>query len=352
MRSSRFLLVVLVLSVSSAFAQIGSHAASSPSGQALKVAELRHEAARRVRGKHADQAHRLALRGLREARRGHFAAARKDLAASFSRVQDPRIQMQAGLTLVHIDQVTGHLAEAVRVLSVLQNRFPKNPEMLSVAYGLYAHLAGQSMARLSLSAPHSAQMHAVLAQADAMQGNHAAAIAEYRKALALDPKLPGARFQLAELLRRADDARQRAEAASIFHALLQSNPYDEPSLVALGNIALRRGDFKHSKHDFDRALAIAPSDPKANFGLADTLIAMGQSQQALPLLEKTVRLDPTNPSAHFRLAMLYRLANRPQDARKQLAIFERLRKRKSQLSAVYTKMLQQSRQPTAGMGGH
>lgn len=291
-----------------------------------------------------------ALLGMSEEQTGDLAQARKDLEASFGSLKDPHIKMQVGLALVHVYRVTGHLEEAARVVAALQQQSPENPELIYIAYRLYSDLAGQSMLSLSLVAPNSAQMHAVIAHEDAMQNKNTAAIAEYRKALAIDPKLPGADFELAELLRNANDVKLQAEAASIFHAALKANPDDEPSLVALGDMALKQGNFQQSKTYFDRALKIDPSDSEANFGLAKTLIGMNQSKAALPILEKTVKLDPTNASAHFRLATLYRQQGRQQEARKQLEIFQRLRKLKDKLSAVYKKMHQQSQQPTGGMG--
>ena len=290
-----------------------------------------------------------ALLGLSEDRTGDLASAQKDLNASFSELKDPHIKMQVGLALVHVYRITGHLEDAAQVISVLQNQSPENPELIYIAYRLYSDLAGQSMLSLSLVAPNSAQMHAVIAHEDAMQNQNEAAIAEYRKALAIDPSLPGADFELAELLRNANDVKQQAEAASIFHAALKANPFDEPSLVALGDMALVQGNFKLAKSYFDRALKIDPSDSEANFGLAKTLIGMNQPKQALPILEKTVQLDPTNASAHFRLATLYRQQGRQQDARKQLEIFQRLHQLKDKLSAIYKKMHQESQQGSGGM---
>jgi tetratricopeptide (TPR) repeat protein len=315
----------------------GQYAQASP---ALRAALQLHPGLTRIQ----------ALLGMSEERTGNLAAAQKDLESAFTSLNDPKIQMQVGLALVHVYRVTGQLEEAAQVLSTLQKQSPENPELIYIAYRLYSDLAGQSMLSLSLVAPNSAQMHAVLAHEDVLQYKNEAAIAEYRKALALDPKLPGADFELANLLRNANDVKQQAEAASIYQAALKANPYDEPSLVALGDMALQKGSFQQSKNYFDRALKIDPSDAEANFGLAKTLIAMNQSKAALPILEKAVQLDPTNASAHFRLATLYRQQGRQQDAHKQLQIFQRLKQLKDKLSSIYKKMHQQSQQAGGGMG--
>ncbi len=405
MFSSRFLLVALLLSASCAFAQAAGHPASSskPSVSA-QVAEHSRKAQQYLREKRPDlaipqlqdvvrldpknvqaqanlgvllyfhgryapatKALRTALHlhpgltriqallGMSEERTGDLTSARKDLATTFPKLKDPHIRTQVGLALVHVYRIGGHLQKAAQVISRLRQQSPENPELIYIAYRLYSDLAGQSMLSLSLVAPDSAQMHAVIAHEDALQNQNQAAIAEYRKALAINPKLPGADFELAELLRNANDVRQRNEAASIFQAALKQNPFDEPSLVALGDMALKQGSFPQAKAYFDRALKIDPSDADANFGLAKTLIGMSRSKQALPVLEKAVKLDPTNASAHFRLATLYRQQGHQQQARQQLKIFQRLRKLKSKLRAIYKKMHEHSkmtRQATGGMGGH
>lgn len=397
MSSSRLLLATILLSASCALAQTAGHPAAS--GKAAQIAEHSQKAEMYLREKRPDLAipqlqdvvrldpanleaqanlgvllyfrgdypdanlalrHALqihpdipklqALLGMSEERSGEPQAATRDLAASFPQLHDQKIQLEAGMSLVHLYQANGDLAHAAETLRQLQKLQPENPQLIYIAYRLYSDLAGESMLRLSLVAPHSAQMHAVIAHEDEMQNLNQAAIAEYRKALAINPKLPGADFELAQLLRTANDVKQQAEAASIFHAALKANPYDEPSLVALGDMALKQGNFQQSKSYFDRALKINPNDSEANFGLAKTFIGMNQSKQALPVLEKAVQLDPTNASAHFRLATLYRQQGREQDARKQLAIFQRLKQLKDKLSAIYKKMHQQSRQASGGMG--
>lgn len=300
-------------------------------------AEADH-ALRKALALHPDIPKLQALLGMSEERSGDPTSAVKDLAASFPKLDDKKIEMEAGLSLIHLYQVNDELAQAADVVRQLQKLEPENPQLTYVAYRLYADLAGESMLRLSLIAPDSAQMHAVMAHEDAIQDNNQAAIEQYRKALAIDPKLPGAEYELAQLLQNANDVTQQQEAASIYEAALKVNPYDEPSAVALGDMNLTQGNFKLAQSYYERALKINPDDADANFGLAKALIGMNESKQALPILEKSIELDPTNASAHFRLATLYRQEGREQDARQQLEIFQKLRKLKDKLSDIYKQM--------------
>lgn len=291
-----------------------------------------------------------ALLGMSEERSGQPQTAIMDLEASFQQLSNKKVRIEAGMSLIHLYQAKGDLAKAADIVRRLQELEPTNPQLIYVAYRLYSDLAGQSMLSLSLVAPGSAQMHAAIGHVDAMQNLNGAAIAEYRKALKIDPKLPGANYELAELLSNANDVRQRAEAAAIYEAALKVNSYDEASTVALGDMALQQGNFKQAKGYFDHALGVEPSNAEANFGLAKALIGMSQPKQALPILEKAVQLDPTDASAHFRLATLYRQEGREQDAREQLAIFQRLRQLKDELSVIYKKMREHPEPSSGGTG--
>jgi cytochrome c-type biogenesis protein CcmH/NrfG len=331
MFSLKLVFPALLLSACCALAQ---NPASSTSGKAAQITKHSHKA----------ETHPG------EASAGNVASEQKDLEAAFSRIKDPHKRMQVGLQLVRVYRLRGHLNEAARLIAVLEQQQPQNPDLLYAAYRVNSELVARSMAALALTAPNSAQMHAVIAREDAMQNNNQDAIAEYRKALALDPKLPGVHYELAELLSFSSDTKQQAEAASFFHASLKANPRDEISLVAIGNMALMQGNFKQAKGYFQRALKVNPEDEEANLGLAKAFMDMDQFRPAKPYLMKAIQLDPASVSAHFRLATLYRIAGRRQESHEQLVIFAHLRQIKMQHMSLYTKMRQQPMQPEGGMG--
>lgn len=278
------------------------------------------------------------LLGVSEKRLGDLTEAQTDLEQVFPQLTDAHMQMDAGLELVDLYTVTGNMEKAAATIANLEKIDPANPQLLYVAYRLYSDLAGQSMLSLSLVAPDSAQMHAVMGHEQARQGNDAAAIAQYNQALSIDPKLPGADFELAELQRRAGDMTERANAAKTFQAALKVNPFDERSCSELGDIALEKGNFNEARADYTKALKLQPSDPGANFGMAKTLLALNDTEHGVPMLEKAVQLDPSNASAHYRLGMLYRKEGRTEDARQQLEDYQKLYKLKQKLDTLYRQM--------------
>jgi len=81
-----------------------------------------------------------------------------------------------------------------------------------------------------------------------------------------------------------------------------------------------------------------PNDPEASIGLAKALMAMNQPEKALPLLENAVKLDPTSAVAHFRLSTIYRQMGRADDAKRELAEYQKYKDMKEKLRDVYRQM--------------
>ena len=111
-----------------------------------------------------------ALLGMAEEHTSDPINARKDLEASFPRLQDKKIQVQVGLELVGLYTESGDLDDAAGVITQLRKANPDNAEVLYAAYRTYSDLSGESMLSLSLVAPDSAQMHQVLAHEEIKEG--------------------------------------------------------------------------------------------------------------------------------------------------------------------------------------
>jgi Tfp pilus assembly protein PilF len=283
------------------------------------------------------------LLGMAEMRTLDFDDARKDMEAAFPLLalpssQDRRFQVQLGLELVGLDTDSGDLDKAAAVIAQLRKANPDNAEVLYAAYRIYSDLAGESMLALSLAAPDSAQMHQLLAHEDTRQGNLNAAIAQYRKSIAIDPHLPGVHFELAELLRTSEDEKVKKEAEQEYHVALAENPLNEKSILGLAEIDGQKGNTQQSYEEYRKAVELQPADADAKLGLAKTLIAMNQTDKALALLEDTVRLEPSNATAHYRLATLYRKMGRVDDAKHEVDLYQKFKETKEKLRALYKEL--------------
>ncbi|MGE5647594.1 MAG: tetratricopeptide repeat protein [Acidobacteriota bacterium] len=279
-----------------------------------------------------------ALLGLAEKRLGRLAQARADLEKAFAQLQEEKLRVETGMELIEIYYGSGELEKAAGAANALRRLRPADPDILYVAHRIYSELADETMLSLSMAAPKSARMHQAMAHELARQGNSDGAIVHYREALKLDPNVPGAHFELAEMLNGASGSAGELEAEREYKAALQANPFDAKSACRLGEIAAKRSETQAAYTHYARAVELAPDDLDANLGLARALIAMKQPEKAEPLLKRAVKIDPTHAIAHYRLAALYRSSGRLEEARVELAEFQKYKEMKERLKQIYGEM--------------
>jgi Flp pilus assembly protein TadD len=65
---------------------------------------------------------------------------------------------------------------------------------------------------------------------------------------------------------------------------------------------------------------------------------MNQSDKALALLEESVRLEPTNPTTHYRLGSLYRKMGRVEDAKREIDLYRKLKDEREKLRVIYKEL--------------
>jgi Tfp pilus assembly protein PilF len=278
------------------------------------------------------------LLGLAEGRTRDAGAGRADLEAAFPHVIEPAFQLEVGQALIDEDTAAGDLDKAADTVSVLLAAHPTDPSLLYLSYRLYSDLAGRSMLTLALSAPESAEMHQVMARELAHHHDNEAAIANYREAIRLNPRLPGLHSELGDILFNSRDAKLQAEASAEFQAALAVNPRDEKAELSLGIIAARKGDLKTAFADDSRAVELDPGDTDACTELAKVLILTDQPAKAQQMFERAVQDDPTNYAAHYRLAALYREQGKTDEAKHQVAEFLKYKQMNDKLGKIFDDM--------------
>lgn len=282
--------------------------------------------------------------GIAELHTGAVDQGREDLETVFPQITDTKFKVQVGLELVGSLTETGDQEQATPVLAQLRKAAPDNPEILYAAYRTYSDLSAEARLSLSVVAPDSGQMHQLLAHEQIREGNTNAAIAQYRKAIQIDPHLPSVHYELGELLNTSADPSLKKEAEAEFRTALKENPQNEQALCALAVIAVQKGDMQQALQEYTEAVRLQPSDAAAHLGLAKALTDTDQSDKALPELEDAVRLEPTEPTAHYRLALLYRKAGRTDDAKRELDLYSQYKEMKEKLRALYKDLLIQPKE--------
>jgi len=294
-----------------------------------------------------------ALLGMAEKRTGDIKSALGDLQKAFPELKERKIQIDTGMELIEIYSGAGDLDKAAATVSVLRELDPTSVELIYTAYRIYSDIADESRLSLIVVAPNSARTHQMMAHELARQGKADEAIANYREALKIDPKLLGLHFELAEMLNNSSVKDGPQEAEKEYKTALAVNPFDEKSECRLGDIAAQRGDQKDAYDRYSRAMQLQPNDPDANVGLAKVLMSMNQPEKAEALLKHAIELDPTSALAHFRLSTIYRQTGRPGDAKRELAEYQKYKDMKEKLRDIYRAMrLEPSKQEPDDADAH
>lgn len=164
--------------------------------------------------------------------------------------------------------------------------------------------------------------HFHLGETLAKLGRRDEAIAEFERALAIEPDLYEAHYNLG-LLRAShgeSDAAlrhfQKAFPEGDERALraLEADPAAAEVLNNLGLGLMNSGDRKAALEMFRRAVSADPNFVSARLNLGNALLIGGRLAEAQPHFERTLALDPSNALAHNNLGLLLVRLNRQSEA--------------------------------------
>lgn len=239
----------------------------------------------------------------------------------------PDIARLAGLAFVQCRLVSGSVDEAAAVLKGLKVKYPNDADVLYQSARLYMRAWNDTIYDLYKKAPASFRVNQLSGEVLETQGQFTDAVAEYRKAIAKNPKALNLHFRLGRALLMSAHSPDVLDAAmQEFQTELAMNPADSVVLYQIGQILQNQQKPGPAAEKFQQALALNP-----NF--SEVLIALGKlradekkNEEAIALLERAVKLSPKSESAHYSLMMAYRNAGRMPDARREKAELDRLQK--------------------------
>lgn len=118
------------------------------------------------------------------------------------------------------------------------------------------------------------------------------ALEKFAKALELDGKLKGVRYQMAVAAYQAGDdvkaGRMARESVSKREAVADSH-------ILLGTMAAREGDYAGASREFARAVEAEPANAMAYYNWSDSLRSEGRPGEALEKLALAVGRNPGEP---------------------------------------------------------
>jgi len=192
---------------------------------------------------------------------------------------------------------------------------------------LYMHVIGrEEMRAAALEAarravelgPELAQTHVSLGLALSLTQDHAAAEAEFERALELDPRLFEAHYFYARNSFMQGDV---DKAIRLYEEASALRPEDYQSPLLLGQLhedSKRPGKAEASRRRGLQAaevrLALHPDDVRALYMGANALVALGERERGLEWAQRAFELDPDDAMLLYNLSCIYAMAGRGGEA--------------------------------------
>ncbi len=268
------------------------------------------------------------------------ASAQTDLENIFAKLQDAKLRTQVGIELADLYYQQGKLEKTTSILQTLLNLNPGNIDILFFAQRVYSELADETLNELTVLAPGSARMEQLIAEKLINAGNLKDATRHYRKALQINPNLPGVHFELAEALMESspNDAASQKEAMQELELSVKVDGVSSNIECERARINFLQNNLEESYVEYKKALEINPSSENAQMGVARLLMEQDKPQEAISYLRKVVVSDPMNAEAHYRLAMAYKDIHLFDKEKEQIHAWNVIKSSKNQVKQIYQEM--------------
>ncbi|MEQ1945655.1 MAG: tetratricopeptide repeat protein [Bryobacteraceae bacterium] len=161
------------------------------------------------------------------------------------------------------------------------------------------------------------------------QNNFAQAVKIIREASDREPNRNDLRLALANVLVRNE---QYDESIQILQKLLAGDPKSGDLLLRLAEVQRRKGDVNTAMETFRRATQAAPNDPRPLLQLGLLMDGTGRREQAKPIYEQLLKIQPDHPIALNNLA--YIKAEEGSDLDEALTMAQRARQKMPESTSI------------------
>jgi tetratricopeptide (TPR) repeat protein len=261
--------------------------------------------------------------GLLEARQEHYTEAvplyRKALALNPAL---PGLRLDLGLSLFK----SGELKQAIEIFTpLLRRQPPSSPEAVRLTtliglahYGLGEYAAAVPCLRNSIAHdPQNLPYRLLLVQSCLWSKQYQCVLDGYHEILTLNAESAEADMLAGEAL---DEMNDHAGATQQFRAAVKANPQEPNVHFGLGYLLWTQNQYEEAAKEFEAELVNVPNHAEALAFLADSNMQMSHPENALPLLDKAIGIDPKVERAHLDLGILYADAGRRDEALRELKI--------------------------------
>ena len=276
---------------------------------------------------HPENPEPLAHIGLLEARQEHYKEAvsfyREALALN---PNVPGLRLNLGLALFK----AGELKEAIAEFENIRKGVPANsPDAQRVIiligmayYGLADYVKAAPYLKEAVDAdPNNLPLLLALEHSYLWSNQLKYVLDVYHQILSLNPDSAEADMVAGETL---DQLKDNAGATEMFRAAVKADPNLPNAHFGLGYLLWTQKQYPEAAQQFQAELANDPKHVQSMLYLADADIQMNRIDEAEPLLEATLKLDPSLPLVHLDLGIAASEAGHNEDALRELTLAEKM----------------------------
>jgi tetratricopeptide (TPR) repeat protein len=239
----------------------------------------------------------------------------------------PGLRLNLGLALFK----NGQYKEALPIFTpMLRSQSPSSPERqrLSVLVGMSHYGLAEYQAAvpyLKAAADRDSQnlpLLLTLAHSCLLSKQYPCVLDAYHRMIAQNAESAEADMLVGEAL---DEMKDTIGATREFRAAVQANPKEPNAHFGLGYLLWTQLQFQEASQEFQAELKNAPDYPQAMLYLADSDIKLNKNEDAEPLLERVVAIDPANSMGRLDLGIVYIGVDRKEDALREFKMAAALR---------------------------
>jgi len=240
---------------------------------------------------------------------------------------------EALMWLGMVELAAGHPERAVGPFDRAAELRPDDLNLLEFRGRAHNMVARDSYARMARLDPTSWHVHKVQAEIFADEGKHTEAIAEYEAAIKQQDRNPDLYEGIGDEYRKLN---QLQEARRMYARELELSPQNAIAKYDLGSTDIELGEDAAGVILLQSMIETYPGSPVAEYYLGRGLAELGKESEAVTWLERSASGDTSGEvgmRSYYELGRIYRKLQRPADAQKAIAEYNRRRTAKEQSDA-------------------
>jgi tetratricopeptide (TPR) repeat protein len=238
------------------------------------------------------------------------------------------LDVSAAVMLGYVYNKMGRYAEAVDLLTPFEPDHDSNMELeYALAFSLIqTGNVQEGISRMEKVAKATNRADAyVIAGAALLKGHEmTGARIDLEAAMHLDQSIPGVASMAGQACYALEDMKS---ATLYFQTALRQNPRDFDANLDLGAIRLDEQNFDDARPLLELAVELQPRSPIARLEMAKLDVILEKNAEAAAVLEDLVKAAPNWMDAHWTLATAYYGLNRPEDGKRERMIAQGLKLR-------------------------